>query len=134
MNKVTGSIVVVLVLMLALAGCNQNVQQTLCPGLDTLTGGVDQLANVRAEATTKDLKTALAKVDPAIQAVRTANRALNLQPVTDLLSSYDKMAASINARPDDAPIAGETADQLRSDLANVQAALDEAKTKLNCAR
>jgi len=134
LNKKLYNLITLFFLLTVLVGCSQQAAQAICPGLITLGTTVSGFANLPAEATVKEIKDVLATVGPAIQAIKTANQALALQPVTDLTTAYDELATSINTQPDDAPIIGETAVQIQDAVDKIQAALTQANSTLNCAQ
>ena len=126
------------ILILALAGCGGNLpsvgdaQQAVCEPLQSLVSTVDDLANLKVDATTNDVKELKAKVDAPLQTVRTINNTLKMQVVVDLLASYDKMTASINELPDNEPLGADIRQQVQDGVADVQSALGQAANTLKC--
>lgn len=129
--------VVALVLMLALAGCGNvsvgdgSAQDAVCGALTSVSTAVGQLDGVNAEATVAEVKELKTKADGAVEKVRTANKALNAEPINELLASYDSMSATIDGLDDDAAI-GDTLAEVQGAVAGVTAALDQASSTLKC--
>lgn len=131
--------VFMIILMLVLAGCNitlpsaDDAQQTICEALQNLAVSVDNLANVEIDANTDDVKELKARLDTPIQRVRSLNERLDSQALTDLLAAYDNATSTIDELPDGQPIGEDLVQQLGSGAEQVQAALGQATSALDCA-
>lgn len=132
------STVILLLVAVLLAGCRvelpsvDDAQQAICTPLQELTVQVGELANLEVDATTSDLKELKAQLDKSVESVRTFNERLNLQPVNDLLDAYANATAEIDTLPDNEPLAEDVIERIRTGVASVQSALDQAASALNC--
>ena len=121
----------VIILSLAIAACGADPQQALCSPLEQLTTPIENLSGVTADASAADVKALLETIDGPMQALETANQALNRERITELVTTYNELVAEVEALPEDAPL-GESAPRLVAISEQVRSTFDQATSALNC--
>lgn len=120
------------------AGCDaQNApaipdaRSVVCRSLTDLRSAVVNLGAINPETPVADVRAMKANVDKLVEATRRANSVLQIQPVTDMVSSYDSFSNTVNGLNPDQHV-GDAAAALHSSSERILDALDQAYSSAQC--
>lgn len=126
-------------LVTSLAGCvAENVpslgdgQRAVCEALGALRSGAANLSDITPETSVEQLRGVRDNVGRLIEAARRANTVLQMQSITDMVTSYDAFSQAVDGIAGDQRV-GDAAAALRASSGSVLSALEQALTAAQCA-
>lgn len=109
-----------------------DAQKAVCQSLSRVAAGVDRLAAVNPQTKVAELKALKSQLDGVMQSVRTANTALNIAAVGQMVTAYDGLATQLNGLADNATIDDATAARIKQAVAGMQDSITQASAGLKC--
>ncbi|MBW7883565.1 MAG: hypothetical protein H3C34_13180 [Caldilineaceae bacterium] len=139
--------IIALLVGLSVAGCTTNsteipqvtlpdareVKSTVCQALESVKDTVRGLTTVNPETQVNDIKQLRQNVSTWVEAIRRANTVLQMQQMSELVTAYDRLGASIDQLNADQKV-GDAAAAVRGGATDLAAALERAYAVLECSQ